>query len=72
MGPVVSLMRVVGNCLEDKGSAAVGQWLTALTALQTLNLSCKALYLVALSEVWFEVCDEVVARGCFMRALLCR
>jgi hypothetical protein len=49
-------MRVAGNYLEDQGSAAVGLWLTALTALQTLNLSRKALYLVVLSGVSFEVC----------------
>ncbi len=52
----LSPMLVAGNCLEDKGSAAVGQWLTALTALQTLDLSCKALYVVTLSGVSFEVC----------------
>ncbi len=36
------LMRVAGNCLGAEGAADVGQWLMALTALQTLNLSCKA------------------------------
>jgi hypothetical protein len=65
-------MRVAGNCLEDNAGVAVGQWLMALTALQTLDLSCKALYVVALSGVSFEVCDGVVARGGCIWVLLCR
>ena len=72
MSPVESLMRVAGNCLEDDAGVAVGRSLMALTALQTLNISCKALYVVALSGVSFEVCDWVLARECFMRVLLCR
>ena len=58
-------MRFAGNFLENNGGVAMGQSLTALTALQTLDLSRKALYLVALSGVSFEVCDGVLARvGC--------
>ncbi len=41
-GPVLSLMRVAGNDLGAEGGAAVGRLFTALTALQTLNLSSKA------------------------------
>ena len=42
LGPFVSLMRVAGNNLGAEGFAAVGRTLTALTALQTLDLSSKA------------------------------
>ncbi len=42
--PVVSLMRVVDNGLGAEGAADVGQWLMALTALQTLNLRGNAVY----------------------------
>jgi hypothetical protein len=38
----VPLIRVAENGLSDKGVAAVGRSLTALTALQTLNMSGKA------------------------------
>jgi hypothetical protein len=48
LGPFVSLMRVAGNNLGDNGIEAVGRSLTALTALQTLNLSSKALCFVVL------------------------
>ena len=41
-GFFVSLMRVAGNDLGAEGGASVGRLFTALTALQTLNLSCKA------------------------------
>ncbi len=52
-GPFVSLMCFVGNDLGAEGGAAVGRSLTALTALQTLNLWSKAL--------WFVVpCGDVV------------
>ena len=43
LGPFVSLMLVAGNYLGAEGFAAVGRSLTALTALQTLDLSGKAL-----------------------------
>ena len=36
------LMRVADNELRAEGGAAVGRSLTALTALQSLNLSCNA------------------------------
>jgi hypothetical protein len=42
----MSMMRVAVNDLGAEGGAAVGRLLTALTALQTLNLSCKAPWLV--------------------------
>ena len=35
------LMRVAGNYLNLEGGAAVGRSLTALTALQSLDLSCN-------------------------------
>ncbi len=56
MGPFVTPMRVAGNYLKDQVGVVVGRSLTALTALQTLDLSCKELYLVVLSGVSFEVC----------------
>ena len=43
-GPFVSLMRVVANGLGAEGGAAVGQWLTALTALHTLDLRGNDVY----------------------------
>jgi hypothetical protein len=48
LGPFVSLMRVAGNSLGAEGFAAVGRSLTALTALQTLDLSGKALCFLVL------------------------
>jgi hypothetical protein len=42
VGPFVSLMRVADNRLGAEGGSAVGRSLTALTALQTLNMSSKA------------------------------
>ena len=42
LGLFVSLMRFADNNLGADGGAAVGRSLTALTALQTLDLSCKA------------------------------
>jgi hypothetical protein len=47
VGPFVSPMRVAGNRLEDcfgEIGVAMGQSLTALTALQTLDLSGNDLY----------------------------
>ena len=44
VGPFVSPMRVAGNCLEEWAGVAMGQSLTALTALQTLDLSGNDLY----------------------------
>ena len=67
MSLFVPLIRVAENSLSDKGGAAVGRSLTALTALQTLNLSGKPPCVAVLC-----VREGVVARGCFMRALLCR
>ena len=46
LGLFVPLMRVADNRLGADGGAAVGRSLTALTALQTLNLSCKAPFFV--------------------------
>ncbi len=40
------LMRVAGNSLGAEGGAAVGRSLTALTALQTLDLSSNAVCIV--------------------------
>jgi hypothetical protein len=52
LGLFVSLMRVAANFLGSKGGAAVGRSLTALTALQTLDLSCKApCFLVSCGDV---------------------
>ena len=42
------LMRVAGNYLDAEGGAAVVRSLTALTALQSLNLSCNAACFVML------------------------
>jgi hypothetical protein len=70
VGSFVSLMRVVDNRLGAKGFAAVGQWLTALTALQTLDISCNGLNLRG-NDVYrffflcYDVRDGVVTRvGC--------
>ncbi len=46
LGPFAWLMRVAGNRLGTEGIAAVGRSLTALTALQTLELSRKAAYVL--------------------------
>ncbi len=43
LGPFVSMIRVAGNSLNAEDGASVGRSLTALTALQTLNLSGKNL-----------------------------
>ena len=45
------LMRVAGNSLGAEGGAAVGRSLTALTALQSLDLSCNAACFVMLFTV---------------------
>ena len=50
------LMRVAGNRLGAEGGAAVGRSLTALTALQSLNLSCNAACFVMLFV--FGACFE--------------
>ena len=42
------LMRVAVNSLDAEGGAAVGRSLTALTALQSLNLYCNAACFVML------------------------
>ena len=42
------LMRVAGNSLDAEGGAAVGRSLTALTALQSLNLHGNAACFVML------------------------
>ena len=42
------LMRVAGCSLGAEGGAAVGRSLTALTALQSLNLRCNAACFVML------------------------
>ena len=42
------LMRVADNFLDAEGGAAVGRSLTALTALQSLNLCCNAACFVML------------------------
>ena len=42
------LIRVADNSLGEEGGAAVGRSLTALTALQSLNLSCNAACFVVL------------------------
>ncbi len=42
------LMRVAGCSLGLQGGVAVGRSLTALTALQSLNLSCNAACFVML------------------------
>ena len=42
----VMLMRVAVNFLCAEGGAAVGRALTALTALQTLDLCCNALHVL--------------------------
>ena len=42
------LMRVAGNLFGAEGGAAVGRSLTALTALQSLNLRCNAACFVML------------------------
>ena len=42
------LMRVADNNLGAEGGAAVGRSLTALTALQSLNLYCNAACFVML------------------------
>ena len=65
LGPFVSLMHVAGNFVGAEGGASVGRSLTALTALQTLNLSGKALcFLVLLYCVGlcFVVREGVVTR----------
>ena len=58
LGAFISMMRVAGNDLGAEGGAAVGQSLKALTALQTLDLSCKALSFVMLWGGLF--CDSVL------------
>ena len=55
LGPFVSLMRVAGNSCGAKGIAAAGRSLTALTALQTLDLSGKAACFEVLCWFWFEM-----------------
>jgi hypothetical protein len=42
------LMRVADNSLYAEGAAAVGRSLTALTALQSLDLGCNAACFVML------------------------
>ena len=42
----VMLMRVADNYLGEEGGAAVGRSLTALTALQTLDLHSNALHVL--------------------------
>ena len=53
LGPCVSLMRVADNGLGNKGVEAVRRSLTALTALQTLNLSGKAAFFLFLCGAVF-------------------
>ena len=65
-------MRIVDNGLGTDGGAAVGQWLTALTALQTLDLSCEAPCFAVLCGVYFNVRDGVVTRVGCVWALLYR
>ena len=72
LGAFISLMRVADNDLGAEGGAAVGQSLTALTALQTLDLSCKVLICVMLLWVYFEMHEGVVMRGCLFLGALCR
>ncbi len=65
MGPFVSLMRVADNRLGAEGGSAVGRSLTALTALQTLDLSCEAPCFAVLCGVYLKVREGVVTRiGC--------
>ena len=47
-------MRAAGNYLGEDGGAAVGRSLTALTGLQRLDLSCKALCFLLLFALCFE------------------
>ena len=58
VGAALSLIRVVDNDLGAEGGAAVGRSLTALTALHTLNLSCKAcFFMILLYDLFcFGVC----------------
>ena len=64
-GPFMLLMRVVDNGLGSNRGAAFGQWLTALTALQKLDLSCEAPCFAVLCGVCFNAREGVATRvGC--------
>ncbi len=62
LGPFLSLMRVAGNSLNAEGGASVGRSLTALTALQTLDLSGKDLCSERVCGVCFVMREWVVTR----------
>ena len=67
------LMRVADNDLGAEGGAAVGRSLTALTALQSLNLQCNAACFVMLflGRV-LNMVEGVVTRGaCALCVLRC-
>jgi hypothetical protein len=55
-------MRVAENGLGAEGGASFGRSLTALTALQTLNLSGKALCSERVCGVCFVMREWVVTR----------
>jgi hypothetical protein len=63
VGSFVSLMRVVDNRLGADGGAAVGQWLTALTALQTLDLRGNDVYCCVVFLTCFDVREGIATRG---------
>ena len=57
-------MLAAGNCLGTEGVAALGQSLTALTALQVLDLSGKARWFGIFLCVCFEVREGVLCDAC--------
>ncbi len=61
---LVELMLTVGNCLGTEGVAALGQSLTALTALRVLDLSGKAGWFGIFLVVFFEVREGVLCDAC--------
>ena len=71
-GPFMSLMRVADNGLSVNSAFAVGRSLTALTALQTLNMSGKAPCVALLCGVYFNAREGVATRVGCVWALLYR
>ena len=65
------LMRVAGNSLGAEGGAAVGRSLTALTALQLLNLSGNAACFVMIFFGLFCMWLRVFGRGEYCCGLIC-
>ncbi len=65
-------MRFAGNFLKNNAAVAVGRSLTALTALQTLNMSGKAQCVALLCGVYFDAREGVATRVGCVWALLYR